>query len=186
MPELAATLDLGPQPEILYAMGYRRYAHSLTLPQTAAVRNHYRFRVVAKPTAGPGVVVILESIVIDAATTAGQFVLVDLLGTAGADLANPFPNHQSLDYHTVNVGGSLTNGSSVILSNANDGTAATTGVFYSGAIPAQGNPFYIPGINGICLTNGMGVELDTSNINVGSNVQFIWSERVLNDQEASL
>lgn len=186
MPELAVTMDLGPQSEIQYNLGWRRYAHSLTLAQVAAVRNHYRFRIVANPAGSPGVVVVLESIAIDAASTAGQFVLVDLLGSVATDLANPFPNHQALDYRMLNAGGSLTQGSSVILSDENSGTAATLGVFYSGAIPGQGTPFFIPGIVGICLTGGMGVQVDTSNINVGSNIQFVWRERMLNDQERAV
>lgn len=186
MPELAVTMDLGPQSEILYNLGWRRYAHSLTLAQVAAQRNHYRFRVVPNPAGSPGVVVVLESICIDAATSAGQFVLVDLLGTATTDQANPFPNHAALDYRMVNVGGSLTQGSSVIVSDENSGTAATLGVFYSGAIPGQGNPFFIPGIAGVCLTGGMGVQVDLNNINVGSNIQFVWRERMLNDQERAI
>lgn len=186
MPELAVTMDLGNQSEIMYNLGWRRYAHSLTTAQSAGNRSRFRLRVVPTPTGSPGVLVVLESIVIDAASSGGDFVTVDILGTALTDNSATFPNHVALDYRMVNAGGSLTQGSNVVVSDSVDGAGATVGVFYSGAIPGQGTPFFIPNVAGICLTGGMGVEVDSTGLNIGNNIQWVWRERVMNDQEKSI
>jgi hypothetical protein len=73
----------------------------------------------------------------------------------------------------------------VIISDAIDGVGQTVGVFYSGIMgTAPGTP--VPNIRGICLTGGMGLEVDFANFNVGANVQFVWRERLLNDQEGAI
>lgn len=185
MPELAPTIDLGPQPEILYNLGWRQYQHTLSIAAVAAQRAHSRFRIVSGT--GAKVLVVLEAIWL-AGNGAGQFAFVDLLGTAAADLANPFPNHAALDFRQVNAGGSLTNGSAVILSTLVDGSAPTLGVFWQGNVPsgiAVDEYVAVPGIDGVVLTNGMGVEVDFNTLNAPGLVTFRWRERIMNDQEGA-
>ena len=185
MPELSVGMDLGPQPEILYNLGWRLYQHNMNIAAVAAARAHSRFRVI--PSGGVArVLVVLEGIWVEG-NGATNFVHVDLLGTLAADLTNPFPNHQARDFRQNNAGGSLTNGSSVVLSTVVDGTASTLGVFFSGGVPSGLNPnaFPIPGIEGVCLTNGMGVEVDFDGLNAPAIVTYRWRERIINDQEAA-
>lgn len=184
MPELSVGLDLGPQPEILYNLGWRLYQHNLSIAAVGAARAHSRFRII--PSGGVArVVIVLESIDVEG-NGAGNFVHVDLLGTSATDLTNPFPNHQARDFRQNNAGGSLTNGSSVVLSTVVDGTASTLGVFFSGTVPnGTAGPMRIPGIEGVCLTNGMGVEVDFDGLNAPAIVTYRWRERIINDQEAA-
>ena len=184
-PELSAILPLPDQPEIVYNLGYRRYAHTLQMAQVAAQRGHSQLRIKPSLSGKPETLVVLESIVVDAETVSGNFVFVDILGTAAADLANPFPAHAALDYRMVNAGGSLTQQSQTVLSTLIDGTAPTLGVFYAGSLLGTG-PNFIPNINGICLTNSMGVRCDLNALNAPGFVTYTWRERMLNDQEAAV
>jgi hypothetical protein len=184
MPELATTLDIGPQPEIQYNLGWRLYQHNLSLAAVAAARAHSRFRVTSSP--GTRVIVVLERLTLEG-NGASNFAFVDLLGTSAADLTNPFPNHQARDFRQNNAGGSLTNGSQVILSTVVDGTAATLGVFWQGTVPPGTQAGYIdvPGIKDVCLTNGMGVQVDFAGLNQPAILTWQWRERIINDQEAA-
>lgn len=181
MPELAPTIELGPMPEIQYNLGWRRYAHCLSIAAGAAARPHLRFRVV--PNAN--VLVALERLIVEG-NGASNFVFVDLLGSTSTDLSSPFPNHAALDFRMVNAGGSLTRGSTVVLSTVVDGTAATLGVYYQGTVPAgtTAGPLVIP-VDGVILTGGMGAEVDFSGLNQPAIVTWIWRERMMNDQEAA-
>src|SRR5206468_1977500 len=175
----------GAPDELLYNLGWRRYAHSITTGQVAGSRTRTRLRVTPTPLNAPGVLVVLESVVVDAASAAAQFVTVDVLGSILVDLSATFPNHAALDYRMVNAGGSLTRGSQVIISDAIDGVGNTVGIFYSGIMSTVPGTV-IPNIRGICLTGGMGLQVDFANFNVGANVQYVWRERLLNDQEGAI
>jgi hypothetical protein len=183
MPELAPTIDLGPQPEILYNLGWRQYQHSMSLAAVAAARAHVRFSVRTDPFTTA--LVVLEGIYVEGNGTS-NFVFVDLLGSSVTPLTNQFPNHQARDFRQNNAGGSLTNGSAVILSSVVDGTAPTLGVFFQGTVPSgltSLSPMPIPGIDGVCLIKNMGVEVDFNGLNAPAIVTFKWRERVTNDAE---
>lgn len=183
MPELAPTIDIGPQPEILYNLGWRQYQHTLSLAAVGAARGHTKFNVRTDPFTT--VLVVMEEITVEG-NGASNFCFVDLLGTGGAPLTNQFPNHQARDFRQNNTGGSLTNGSAVILSTVVDGTAPTLGVFFQGTVPSGLNstgPMKIPGIPGVCLIKGMGIEVDLNGLNATGIVSFRWRERVTNDTE---
>lgn len=177
MPELATTLDLGPQPELIYNLGWRRMGHFLNLAQTVGQRGHWRFRVQQKVNA----LVVLEGIFADGDTTTSK-VFIDV-GSFSADLANPFPIHVGRDFRQANPSGTLANGSVVTLSTAIDGTAATLGVYGTWNVPGTETGVPLPGTVDLVLADGLGIEVDCQNVNQPLNIAVYWRERRLNDQE---
>lgn len=180
-PEVFPMLDVfgGFQsPEMLWHLGWRRFAHAVSMVAVAAQRQHVRFRV--QPNVN--VMCVLEGVYVDAGGTNNAQVQCDW-GTVAADLTNPFPNHLGRDFHQINAGGSFTNPSAVIISTLSDGTAATLGIGAQMTLQDKQPAQLIPPTNGLVLFDGCFLEVDNGTLNTAININFYWRERVLQQLE---